>query len=122
MGSEELAQELAEDSSLQEHYAAIGEHVLAYFITKAENEGNPCVDHLKRIKDEYRDELSQSTAALIEVEPIEWRHSGGQLDIGANARRSRQSSASYMSANSLKTFSIAGSAGPKHSRSSYSTS
>jgi len=60
MGSKQKARQLLETSEAHEHYSKVVEHALTFFIAKAEKEGSPFVDELKRLRAEYKDEFAQA--------------------------------------------------------------
>ena len=58
MGSREKAKKFLEVSRTHNHYSTIIDVALSYFITKAEQEGNPCADYMKKLMSDYHEQLA----------------------------------------------------------------
>ena len=67
MGSKKKAKQLLEASEAHTHYSSIVELALTYFIAKAEHEGNPLADDLKKLKQEYKEEFARAIELTEEV-------------------------------------------------------
>ena len=57
MTSKQKAVQFLDVTGIKEQYSSLIEHVLIYFIAKAENEGSPFAEDLKRLKSGYRHEF-----------------------------------------------------------------
>ena len=67
MGSPQKARELLEVSDTLTHYSTLISYALAYFITKAENEGNPFAAELRKIEEGYNEEFEHAVEITGEV-------------------------------------------------------
>ncbi len=61
MGTREKARQFLETSKSHEHYSTTVEYILAYFIAKAEKEGNDrFVADLKKAREEYHEDFQHA--------------------------------------------------------------
>jgi hypothetical protein len=68
MGTKEKARKFLEVSETHAFYSTIIDYVLAYFIARAEKEGNPSfVDDLKRAKQGYTEDFEKAIEVTEEV-------------------------------------------------------
>lgn len=67
MGSKEKAKRLLEVSDAHKHYSSIIDYALAYFIAKADKEGKPVAEDLKRMKAEYDEHFAAAIGVTEEV-------------------------------------------------------
>lgn len=67
MGSKQKAREFLEVSRTHEHYSAIVEQSLRFFIAKAEQEKPECVDYLKKLQTDYKDQFQQAIDVTEQV-------------------------------------------------------
>jgi len=67
MGSKRKAKQLLEASEAHKHYSSIVDLALTYFIVKAEHEGNPLAEDLKKLKQEYKDEFARAIEMTEDV-------------------------------------------------------
>ena len=67
MTSKEKALRFLDVTGIKEQYTSIIGNALTYFIAKAESEGDPLADGLKKLKDGYKQELENVEEVACEV-------------------------------------------------------
>jgi len=67
MGSKTKVKEFLEASETHQHYNSIVDFTLTFFIAKAEKEGNPIAEELKKVKAAYQDEFAGAIEITEEV-------------------------------------------------------
>lgn len=67
MGSKQKAKEFLEMSRTHEHYSTIIDYALKFFILRAEQENPPCADYLKKIQQDYHEQLANAIAVTEKV-------------------------------------------------------
>ena len=67
MGSKRKAKQLLEASEAHKHYSSIVELALTYFIVKAEHEGKPLAEDLKKLRQDYKDEFARAIEMTEDV-------------------------------------------------------
>ena len=60
MGNKQKAKEFLEVSRTHEHYSTIIEQALKYFIAKAEQEKSDCVDYMKKLQTDYKEQFKEA--------------------------------------------------------------
>jgi len=78
MTSKEKALRFLDVTGIKEQYSSLIELSLTYFIAKAETEGNPFAEELKKLKDGYKKEFED--VQIIAAEVISEVFSDDQLD------------------------------------------
>ena len=67
MTSKQKARDFLEITGIREEYSILIDLVLTYFIAKAEKEGNPFADDLKKLKEGYKKEFEDVQAIAAEA-------------------------------------------------------
>ncbi len=67
MTSKQKARQFMDVTGIREQYSSLIDLTLTYFIAKAENEGNPLADDLKKLKDGYKEEFEDVQEIAAEV-------------------------------------------------------
>ncbi len=67
MGSSQKAKELLETSDTLKHYSTLISYALTYFIAKAEKEGSPFANELRKLEAGYNEEFEHAVEITGEV-------------------------------------------------------
>jgi hypothetical protein len=80
MTSKEKVQRFLDVTGIKGMYSSVIEYSLTYFIAKAESEGDPLADGLKKIKGGFRQELEDVGVEDVAAEVIAGVFSDDELD------------------------------------------
>ena len=67
MTSKEKAMQFLDVTGIKEQYSSLIDLTLTYFIAKAENQGSPLADDLKKVKEGYKEEFEGVQPIAAEV-------------------------------------------------------